>query len=222
MKPLTSNAGIVPCGNDWPGMFARLYLFPSPTNSIILSLNGLSLITIYHLLCDHYPFLNSLSNHFNGKIFELTPDEIAELSTLNLDRLAKFLDAKSVNGQLSFWRLYAFDYVPVEVISRIYEEFISERADAVYTPTHLAQLMVDESMPLETPQRNFRAIDVSCGSGIFLVLVFKRLVQWWQKQAYEKTGEIKRPEVDALQSILQESIYGVDIEEDLSGLPCLA
>ncbi len=158
-------------------------------------------------------FLNSLSNHFNGKIFELTPDEIARLSALNLDQLANFLDAKSVNGQLSFWRLYAFDYVPVEVISRIYEEFISDRADAVYTPTHLAQLMVDESMPLETPQRNFRAIDVSCGSGIFLVLVFKRLVQWWQKQVYEKTGEIKPPEVDTLQSILQESIYGVDVEE---------
>jgi hypothetical protein len=99
------------------------------------------------------------------------------------------------------------------VISRIYEEFISERADAVYTPIHLAQLMVDECMPLETPQSNFRVIDVSCGSGIFLVLAFKRLVQWWQKQVYEKTGQIKHPKVDTLQSILRESIYGVDVEE---------
>lgn len=158
-------------------------------------------------------FLSSLSSHFNGKIFELTDEEIAKVNTLNLSRLADFLDAKSINGQRSFWRLYAFDYVPVELISRIYEEFITERADAVYTPTHLAQLMIDECMPLEMPQSNFKVIDVSCGSGIFLVLAFKRLVQWWQKQTYEQTGEIKKPKVNTLQSILRESIYGVDIEE---------
>ena len=158
-------------------------------------------------------FLSSLSNHFNGKIFELTAEETAKVNTLDLARLANFLDAKSINGQLSFWRLYAFDYVPVEVISRIYEEFISERTDAVYTPIHLAQLMVDESMPLETPHLSFKIIDVSCGSGIFLVLGFKRLVQWWQKPAYERTGEIMRPDVDTLQSILRKSIYGVDVEE---------
>jgi type I restriction-modification system DNA methylase subunit len=158
-------------------------------------------------------FLSSLSGHFNGKIFELTADEIAQINSLNLTRLADFLDAKLVNGQYSFWRLYAFDYVPVEVISRIYEEFIPERADAVYTPAHLAQLMIDESMPLETPEPNFKVIDVSCGSGIFLVLAFKRLVQWWQKQKYEQEGKIMPPQVDTLQSLLRESIYGVDIEK---------
>lgn len=158
-------------------------------------------------------FLNSLSAHFNGKIFELTDEEVAKLNTLNITRLADFLDATSVNGQFSFWRLYAFDYVPVEVISRIYEEFIPERSDAVYTPTHLAQFMIDESMPLEIPQPNFKLIDVSCGSGIFLVLAFKRIVQWWQKQVYEQTGKLERPQVDTLQAILRESIYGVDIEE---------
>lgn len=158
-------------------------------------------------------FLNSLSGHFNGKIFELTDDEVAKLNKLDISRLADFLDAKSVNGQLSFWRFYAFDYVPVEVISRIYEEFIPERSDAVYTPTHLAQFMIDESMPLEVPQSNFKIIDVSCGSGIFLVLAFKRLVQWWQKQVYEQTGQIKQPQVETLQSLLRESIYGIDIEQ---------
>lgn len=159
-------------------------------------------------------FLDRLSIHFNGKIFELTPDEVSQIGKLDLTRLVDFLDAKSMNGQYSIWRLYAFDYVPVELISRIYEEFIPERADAVYTPMHLAQLMVDESMPLEVPQSNFKVIDVSCGSGIFLVLTFKRLVQWWQKQSYEETGEMVRPSVETLQSILRESIYGVDVEEE--------
>lgn len=74
--------------------------------------------------------------------------------------------------------------------------------------------MVDECMPLESPQEDFKVIDVSCGSGIFLVTAFKRLVQWWQKRQYEQTGELIRADVDVLQSILRDSIYGVDIEQD--------
>lgn len=77
--------------------------------------------------------LQALSVHFNGKIFELAPSEIETLDTLDIFPLADFLDAKLDDNQLSFWRLYAFDYVPVELISRIYEEFIPQRADAVYS-----------------------------------------------------------------------------------------
>ena len=108
--------------------------------------------------------LTTLSVHFNGKIFELTPTEINTLNAIDLSPLANFLDAKLDENQYSFWRLYAFDYVPVELISRIYEEFIPQRADAVYTPVHLAQFMVDECMPLESPQENYKIIDISCGS----------------------------------------------------------
>ena len=158
--------------------------------------------------------MNVLSAHFNGKIFELSPADSAAINDLNLTALADFLDAKLDNNQYSFWRLYAFDCVPVELISRIYEEFIPQRADAVYTPVHLAQFMVDECMPLEHPQDRLRLIDVSCGSGIFLVTAFKRMVQWWQKKRYEETGNLQRPSVKILQSILRESIYGVDIEGD--------
>ena len=158
--------------------------------------------------------LNALSIHFNGKIFELTPSEIKIINDLDLSMLSNFLDAKLDDNQYSFWRLYAFDYVPVELISRIYEEFIPQRADAVYTPIHLAQFMVDECMPLEFPQQDYKLIDVSCGSGIFLVTAFKRLVQWWQKRQYEQTGELVRATVDVLQLILRDSIHGVDIEQD--------
>jgi len=158
--------------------------------------------------------LTTLSVHFNGKIFELTTTETNIINAIDLSLLADFLDAKLDKNQYSFWRLYAFDYVPVELISRIYEEFIPQRADAVYTPIHLAQFMVDECMPLELPQENYKIIDISCGSGIFLVTAFKRLVQWWQKHQYEKTGVLERPSTKMLQSLLRESIYGVDIEKD--------
>ena len=154
-----------------------------------------------------------LSVHFNGKIFELDEDEKPMLAQLDLSSLANFLDANLDDQQYVMWRLYAFDYLPVELISRIYEEFVM-RPDAVYTPMHLARFMVDECMPLDAPQDDYKIIDVSCGSGIFLVTAFKRLVQWWQKQHYIQTGKIERPDTNILQSILSKSIYGVDIEPE--------
>lgn len=158
--------------------------------------------------------LEKLSVHFNGKIFELDDSDKNYLKNTDLSLLADFLDANIDKNQYVLWRLYAFDYLPVEVISRIYEEFIPQRDDAVYTPIHLAQFMVDECMPLNTPQNDYKVIDISCGSGIFLVTAFKRLVQWWQKEQFNKTGKIEKPEVDLLQTILRNSICGIDIEPD--------
>ncbi|MDP3916181.1 MAG: N-6 DNA methylase [Bacteroidota bacterium] len=155
-----------------------------------------------------------LSLHFNGKIFELSPDDKAILSDRNLTKLAEYLDANSENDQFVLWPLYSFEYLPVELISRIYEEFIPERNDAVYTPIHLARLMVDECMPISDPKSDYKVIDVSCGSGVFLVTVFKRLVQWWQKEQYDQFGQIKHPTVEILKKILLNSVYGVDIESD--------
>lgn len=155
-----------------------------------------------------------LSKHFNGKIFELKPTDEAILRDIDLSKLAQYLDANVENDQLVIWPLYSFEYLPVELISRIYEEFIPERNDAVYTPIHLARFMVDECMPISAPKTDFKAIDVSCGSGVFLVTVFKRMVQWWQKEQFDRTGKLVNPEIDRLKQILLNSIYGVDIEAD--------
>lgn len=158
---------------------------------------------------------DELASHFNGKIFELSPDNKDILKKTDLSILADFLDAKTESsGQGVLWPLFSFDYLPVEVISRIYEEFIPQRKDAVYTPVHLARLMVDECMPIAEPKQNYKVIDVSCGSGVFLVTIFKRLVQWWQKEKFDKTGELKFPNVSDLKTILSNSVHGVDIESD--------
>ena len=157
-------------------------------------------------------FFEDLGREVNGKIFELTEQEKGEIAKIDQPRLAEFLDAKSDEGQFVFWELYDFNYLPVELISRIYEEFVPDRKDITYTPAHLANFMVDECMPIGEPQDNFKLIDVSCGSGIFLVVAFKRMVQWWQKEQYEKTGRIRTPTIRKLKSILTKSIYGVDLE----------
>jgi hypothetical protein len=155
-----------------------------------------------------------LSREVNGKIFVLSDDEKSELKKLDQSKLADFLDAKLEGKQHVFWKLYDFNYIPVELISRIYEEFIPDRKDITHTPVHLVNFMVDECMPIHLPKDNIKIIDVSCGSGIFLVAAFKRIVQWWQKKQFEKTDEIRHPTLAKLKSILTDSIYGVDLERE--------
>jgi len=158
---------------------------------------------------------NEMSRHFNGKIFELSDEDKKILEKKDLSSLARFLNADcEADGQGVFWRLYEFGYLPVELISRIYEEFLTNRSDAVYTPIHLAKFMVDECMPIDEGKINYKVIDPSCGSGVFLVTVFKRLVQWRQRRAYEQTGEIKSLSQTVLKNIIKNSLYGIDIEND--------
>ena len=159
-------------------------------------------------------FFKDLGKDINGKIFKLTKQEEDGITKLIQSKLADFLDARQDNHQYVFWKLYDFNYLPVELISRIYEEFIPKRKDITYTPAHLVDFMIDECMPINVPKDNIKLIDVSCGSGIFLVAAFKRIVQWWQKEQYKDTGEIKSPDIRRVKSILSSSIYGVDIEPE--------
>lgn len=160
-------------------------------------------------------FFKDLGKDVNGKIFELDEQEQKEILKLDHLKLADFLDAKiEKDNQYVFWKLYDFNYLPVELISRIYEEFIPRRRDITYTPAHLVSFMVDECMPIAKPRDDISVIDVSCGSGIFLVAAFKRIVQWWQKEEYEKSDHIKKPKIGKLKSILRKQIFGVDIEPE--------
>ncbi|MBI2419808.1 MAG: N-6 DNA methylase, partial [Ignavibacteriales bacterium] len=48
-------------------------------------------------------------------------------------------------------------------------------------------------------------MDPACGSGIFLVLAFKRLVRWWRAK-----HNFNKPRLDELKQLLHGSIFGVD------------
>jgi hypothetical protein len=59
----------------------------------------------------------------------------------------------------------------------------------------------------------FKIIDPACGSGIFLVIAFKRLIQWWRAK-----NQYKNPSLLDLKLILNNSIFGVDINETATQL----
>ena len=166
-----------------------------------------------HLLID-------LNQDFNGNVFTWTEEEQKQLQSLDLNILADFLstdktDISSQQAEFEFdLRYFEFKYIPVELISRLYEEFLGEdkqEKGLFYTPSHLAKLLVDECIPLKKYEgvnlKDFKILDPACGSGIFLVVAFKRLVQIWRLQ-----NEMKHPDIKDLKSLLK-NIYGVDKED---------
>lgn len=158
-----------------------------------------------------------LSNHFNGRIFEwASEEEERAIRDADLSDLADFLDADiDEHKQLVFWRRYSFNKLPVELISTVYETFLINKKDAVYTPEFLVNTILDEVLPLRDYETlRCKTIDVSCGSGIFLVGAFKRLVQRYRFNHFKKTGVFPNPTPDTLVSIVKENLFGVDIEEE--------
>lgn len=162
--------------------------------------------------------LDKLSSDFNGKIFEWheETEKLAReaIQKAGVRHLADYLDGNNQDGNYVLWRLYSFSHLPVEVLSSVYEELLTDSKDIVYTPEMIVSTLVDECMPLKAPQKDFKLIDVSCGSGIFLVKAYKRIVQWWRFEQWKKTGVLEKPSFTILKNLLLKSIYGIDIQED--------
>lgn len=166
--------------------------------------------------------LSFLNTKFNGGIFNISEQEKLEIKAANLNIIADALDGdKDINGQISIWRYYDFNLLPIEFISRLYERFVTsvegkqKSTGAYYTPPHLARLLIDELLPFNKVINfsDFKILDPSCGSGIFLVLAYKRLITLWMlennKHIIEGENDIK-----SIKKILSDCIYGVDINED--------
>jgi len=170
--------------------------------------------------------LDKLAEDFNGKVFQWDEDKDEEknarkiIEQENIKELADYLDGDNKDNQYVIWRLYSFEHLPVEIISSVYEELLTNSKDIVYTPEMIVSTMVDECMPLSSPPKDFRInkkfklADVSCGSGIFLVKAYKRLVQWWRYEQWKETGKLTKPSLKDLNELLTKNIYGVDIEQD--------
>lgn len=157
--------------------------------------NGRS--TTYHLF-------EALSRRFNGDLFPVEAEETAVTET-HLGILLAFLNRTNLaTGQLSLWP-YNFAYIPIELISHIYDTFIEDQrsSGAYYTPLLLADFMLEETMGDDVIRPDMMVLDPACGSGIFLVGAFRRLAQAWRRQYGQMTPA-------DLQQILRHSIYGVD------------
>ncbi len=158
-----------------------------------------------------------LSKHFAGTVFSLDETEKEVIRNTSLQYFKNFVEGnvEIENLQINIWRLYSFAYLPVELISNIYEIFLertaegTKKAGVVYTPPFLVRMLVDQSMPLKKyQQEDFKILDPACGSGVFLVAAYSRMVQWWRIR-----NQWKKPDLAILKGILA-NVHGVDISTE--------
>lgn len=150
--------------------------------------------------------LETLERKFNGDVFDLP--ENTRLTKKALHSFARLVEAKTLGEQRYLWDLYSFDHLPVDIISHLYQRFVRE-STAVYTPPFLAALLLDVAMPYDKLTGRERALDPACGSGVFLVGVFRRLVNLWRAR-----HQWRKPDVDTLKSILRNQIFGFELSRD--------
>lgn len=128
---------------------------------------------------------------------------------MHLALLCSFLRGDSLDSQLSlfFWA-YQFDVIPIELLSSIYEEFyhsenVNDDKGTHYTPPTLVSFVLANPSILEKLKIG-KVLDFACGSGIFLVEAFRRMVYHQMRER----GRRLRPQ--ELQKILRERVFGVD------------
>lgn len=156
--------------------------------------------------------LTALEKRFNGHVFELDDDLRAELvKSTQLGAFADLIEGRQdAHGQGSFWRLYSFRDLPVELISNIYQLFVQDKESSIYTPPALVRLMLDEALNWERIDRLIEGdeviLDPACGSAVYLVEAYKRLVLHWRMR-----NNWERPKTQDLKALLTR-IQGVDLE----------
>jgi hypothetical protein len=171
--------------------------------------------------------LEHLEERFNGNVFVLSDEDRKTLSTSNkLAHFAQLVEGRQESGgQLTLWQRYSFADLPVELISHIYQLFVNDTAVAVYTPHFVVRLMLGEVLSWERLDRLAKndevILDPACGSGVFLVEAYKRLVLHWRLR-----NDWKRPGQAILKKLLATRLRGVDVDEGAAELAafslCLA
>lgn len=155
-----------------------------------------------------------------------------EMKTISPDALrdlARFVAGSEdiETGALYLWPQYCFDAIPLEFISSIYEEFVQHTdelpvvsqhfADGIpvistpsltgvhYTRSHLVDFVLDAVLPWNGNEFAIRVLDPACGSGIFLVKAFQRIVYRRRRANPEQ-----RPSASELCSLMEACIFGID------------
>ena len=161
-----------------------------------------------------------LQTTFNGDLFPMDDPgaEREQLTAKHLAYIRDFVEGRSLiperKGQGRLFR-FRFNAIPIDLISSIYQQFArssaageAESQGLHYTPVELVHLTLDpvfEELPSSA-----RVIDPACGSGVFLVEAFRRLV-WRSTGGMPATRTIVR-------DILYRQLYGVDINRSALGI----
>ncbi|MDQ2885967.1 MAG: N-6 DNA methylase [Chloroflexota bacterium] len=161
----------------------------------------------------------ALEERFNGKIFPIDFTQAKAPTDLHVQLTASvFLGDETVREEknevirqlhLDF-QAYNFAYIPIEILSEVYEQFIEDarKKGAIYTPEILADYLLSEVSSVKPLTEETKILDPACGSGVFLVLAYRRLIE----AELAKSGGSKLS--DKKLKALLSNIYGVERELD--------
>ena len=167
-----------------------------------------------------YALFEKLAEDFNGSLFTITSEEKKLVTVEHLELIKKcFINGFKDDSQLILfeeWRLFDFSVIRIELLSEIYENFLSEldkkekkNTGTFYTPPSLVELILNEKLPIKKGETDYKVktLDPSCGSGIFLVQSFKRLVKRFENKHNRKLNDFT-----VLVEILKTNIYGIELD----------
>lgn len=154
--------------------------------------------------------IDQLRTDFNGDFLgDDRHDPWVSLSEAGIARLSDFLRRTDMRtGQGDFWN-YDFSYIPVELLSGLYESFLTPeekaKSGAYYTPRNLAMLAVEQALGGAQNPLAERIFDGACGSGILLTTAYRRLIALSEAASGKQLGFAERG------VLLKRSIFGADI-----------
>ncbi|MBY8963104.1 N-6 DNA methylase [Flavobacterium sp. D11R37] len=164
-----------------------------------------------------YTLFQRLEDHFNGNVFTISENEIITVEHLQLIKKC-FISGNDNTPQVNLfedWRIFDFSIIQIELLSEIYENFLfktdpelKKETGTYYTPPALVEFILNEQLPVNNGETdyNLKILDPTCGSGIFLVESFKRLVK-----RYENSHKQKLTDFNELKKLLTEHIFGIEL-----------
>ncbi len=165
--------------------------------------------------------LAKLDDWLNGAVFPLTKNQLQTVGEARLRTVAGVFRGDAASGQLALdFADYDFSFIPIETLSVIYEQFLhapdphtgtskGRLEGAYYTPVPVVNYMLDR-LNLKRPLlQGMQILDPSCGSGVFLVQTYRRLIE---QAIRSNNGQPPRP--SELRSLLTEHIFGIDTDGD--------
>ena len=167
-----------------------------------------------------YALFKKLAQDFNGDMFPDVDEEEKIVAQKHLTKIQDLLYGDVGIQKKLFFYSYRFDIIPLDLISSIYEEFYHGSASddekkskvrqdgAYYTPPVLAEFVLSRVLTPDVLKKTPRVMDPACGSGIFLVEAFRRIVRYeWLKKKQPLT-------FDELKGILKKQIAGIEVNAE--------
>ncbi|MCD5383457.1 N-6 DNA methylase [candidate division WOR-3 bacterium] len=147
---------------------------------------------------DLYESMNEFYEHFEDRYFNLANDEV----------YTYYIPPRHLELQLlDLLNKYDFRDVDTDLIGKLYEQFISKEErillGQVYTPDEIIDYILTRvGYTISADLKNKKIIDISCGSGAFILRAANILIKNLKRKKYSYSSIFE---------ILQNNIWGLDI-----------